>query len=211
MNKEKYLKSQFKGRIKEAVKLADSLRSDPTNPQDVSFQEIAKEKFSTSFDNLLNDLGINPQITTIQNIFSVDDEDIRWVIPEIIREALVLGYRNAPIWPNITAAEETIMGTSQIMPYLNMSEATPARVNEGETIPLGTISYGQKKVEIFKIGRGIKIPYEVSQYCSLNVVSIYLRDFGIKLGHAMDVLAINTLINGEQTDGSESAAVVGIG
>ena len=92
-----------------------------------------------------------------------------------------------------------------------MSDAAPARVNEAETIPLGTISYGQKQVSIFKIGKGIKITDEVKNYVSLDVMGIFLRDFGIQLGYAMDNLAIDTGINGDKIDGSESAPVIGVG
>ena len=44
----------------------------------------------------------------------------------------------------------------------------------------------------------------------MDVLSIFLRDFGIKLGYAQDVLAIDCLINGDKNDGSESAPVVGV-
>ena len=190
--------------------MAESLRKDKDHPVDISFQALVKEKFNISYDAFLADLGINPKEDTIANLFTLPDEDVRWIVPEIIREALLLGYRAAPIWPNIIAAEETTTGLSQIMPWMNMGEFTPRKVGEGETIPVGTISWGQKKFTIFKIGQGVKIPYEVLQYSSLSVVKIFLRDFGVKLGHAQDTLAIDCLINGEQADGSESAPVIGI-
>jgi hypothetical protein len=100
---------------------------------------------------------------------------------------------------------------SVTMPYINLSESVPHKVGEGETIPLGSISYGQKSVKTFKIGRGIKITYEIKQYVSLDVISIFFQDFGIRLGQALDTLAIDVLINGDQVDGSESAPVIGIG
>jgi len=90
-----------------------------------------------------------------------------------------------------------------------MSDAAPMYVGEGETIPLGAISYGSKSFKIYKVGRGIKLSDEVVQYSSLNLVSIFMTDFGVKLGHATDVLAINCLVNGEQVDGSESSPVIG--
>ena len=210
MNTVQFEKSQFKGKIKETVKMAESLRKDKDHPLDISFQEIVKQKFNVEYDAFLADLGINPREDTIANLFTLPDEDIRWIVPEVIREALLLGYRAAPIWPNIIAAEENMTGLSQIMPWMNMSEFAPKKVGEGETIPLGTISYGQKKFTIFKIGRGVSLPYEVIQYTSLNVLKIFLRDFGVKLGHAQDTLAIDCLLNGEQADGSESAPVIGI-
>jgi HK97 family phage major capsid protein len=206
----KFEKSQFKGLVRETVNQAEALRRDKNQPVDISFPDMVQAKHNVTLENFMADLGINPAIDTIQNIFTSPDPDVRWVVPEIIREALLLGYRAAPIWPNIIAAEESTTGLTQIMPHLNMSDATPRKVGEAETIPVGTISYGQKKFSIYKIGKGIKIPYEVSQYSTLNVLKIFLRDFGTKLGHAQDTLAIDCLINGEQADGSETAPVIGI-
>lgn len=209
MNLQNFEKSQFKGKIQDLVKAAEAIRSHKDNPKDISFPDIVKEKFNVTFEALLTDLGIDPQVDSIQNIVTIPDVDVRWIIPEVFREALVLGYRAAPIYPNIIAAEEQMKGLTQVMPNINMSDAAPRRVGEGETIPLGDISYGSKQFKIFKIGRGIKVSDEVVSYASLNVLAIFLRDFGVKLGHATDVLAIDTLINGEQADGSESAPVIG--
>lgn len=210
MDLKQFEKSQFKGKdIKEAFNAAEAIRNHSDNPRDVSLAEVIKEKHTIEYGAFLADLGIDPSMDTISNLISVADVDVRWIIPEIFRAALLLGYRAAPIYPNIIAAEEQMRGLTQVMPHINMSDAAPMKVGEGETIPLGTISYGSKQFQIFKIGRGIRITDEVRQYSSLNVVSLFLRDFGVKLGHATDVLAINCAINGEQADGSESAPVVG--
>lgn len=210
MNYEKFEQSAYFGKIKEAVKFAESIRSDSKKPKDVSFKEIVQERWQISFSDLLLAVGIDPSEDTVENIYTSVSEDIRWLVPEIFREALLLGYRQAPIWPNIIAAEENTAGLSQIMPWYNMSDVAPRKVGEGETIPIGSVSYGSKKFSIYKIGRGIALTDEVRQYSSLKVVSIFLRDFGIKFGHAADTLSIDTLINGEQPDGSESAPVIGV-
>lgn len=210
MRLEQYEISKFKGKIKETVKLAESLRSDKENAIDITLAEVVEEKFGVTLEKLYEDLGIDPTVDTISNILTLPDEDVRWLIPEIIRDAIRLGLRDAPIWPNITATEQTISQKTVTMPYINMSDATPRRVGEAETIPLGTISYGDKSVTTFKIGRGIKISYEIKQYVSLDVISIFFQDFGVKLGQALDTLAIDTIMNGDQPDGSESAPVLGV-
>lgn len=210
MNLEAYNSCTFKGEIQEMVRHAEALRFDPKEPVDVSFADIVQGKMNRSLDSFYNELGIDPHVDTIQNIVSLPDLNVRWIIPELYREALMLGYRDAPIWPNIIASEENTAGLSQIIPYINMSDAAPRKVGEGETIPLGTLSYGQKKFSIYKVGRGISLTYEVLQYASLNVVKLFLADFGLKMGHAFDTLAIDCLINGDQADGSESAPVIGI-
>lgn len=210
MDLKQFEKSQFKGQVKELVKAAEAIRSHKDNPKDVSLEDVVKQRFNVSLESFLGDLGIDPATDTIQNLVTVPEMDVRWIIPEVFRQALLLGYRAAPIYPNIIAAEEQMRGLRQVMPHINMSDAAPRYVGEGETIPLGTVSYGQKEFRIWKVGRGIKLTDEVVHYASLNLVSIFLRDFGIKMGHATDVLAIDCLINGEQADGSEAAPVVGV-
>lgn len=209
MDNSRLEKSQFKGKIRDAVKTAEAIRAHKDSPKDVTFQDVIKEKFNVTMEGLLADLGIDPSVDTVHNLITVPEMDVRWIIPEVFRSALVLGYRAAPIYPNVIAAEEQMRGLRQIIPHINMSDASPRYVGEGETIPLGTVSYGSKEFRIYKVGRGIKLTDEVVQYASLNLVSIFMRDFGVKMGHATDVLAIDCLVNGEQADGSEAAPVVG--
>lgn len=211
MNLSKYEKSEFKGKIKDLAMTAQSLRTDKEQPTDVTLSEVVNEQLGVTIEDLYESLGIDPTVDTISNLFTLPDEDIRWLIPELIRDAIRLGLRETPIWPSIVAAEQDINQMSVTMPYINLSESVPHKVGEGETIPIGSISYGQKSVKTFKIGRGIKITYEIKQYVSLDVISIFFQDFGIRLGQALDTLAIDVLINGDQADGSESAPVIGIG
>lgn len=211
MNIEKFEASQYKGKIRAMASLADSLRKDKDQPTDVTLAEVVAESFDgCTLEELYEDLGIDPTIDTISNIFTLPDEDVRWLVPEIIRDAIRLGLREAPIWPNLIASEQDISQKSVTMPFINMSDAVPHKVGEAETIPLGSISYGDKSVSTFKIGRGIKITYEIEQFVSLDVISIFFQDFGIKLGQALDTLAIDVLVNGDQANGSESAPVIGV-
>lgn len=211
MNLEQYGMSKYKKDIKATFELAQQMRLDPQNPTEVSFAEVVKTKMGISLEDLYVDLGIDPTVDSISAIFLLPEaEGARWLVPEIIRAAIRTGLRDAPIWPQIISSEQASSQLKVTMPYINMSDATPRRVGEAETIPIGTISYGQKEVSMFKIGRGIKIPYEVIQFVSIDVVSIFMQDFGVKLGQSMDTLAIDTLINGDQSNGSEAAAVIGV-
>lgn len=199
--------------IQQLHKDLESLRRDAKGGIDIDFDELAKDEGSINLtmDELLEELGINPSIDTLDAIITTGDMNVRWIIPEIIRKAIRVGLRTAPIWPSITAMEMDTTQKKVTMPYLNMSDAAPRKVNEAETITMGNVSYGDKTVEVFKIGRGIKIPYEVIQFVSIDVISLFLQDFGIKLGHALDTLAIDVILNGDQADGSAAAPVIGVG
>lgn len=212
MRHDLYEASQYKGKIKNLVMKANAMRNHRSTPVDITFSEIIQKEFGAdvSVDSFYESLGVNPGFDTLENLFTTPDNDIRWLIPEIFRDSLRLGYRKSPIWPAITAMEETTTGLSQVLPSINMADAAPKRVGEGETIPVGALTFQSKKFDIHKFGRGIKLTDEVSRYVNLNLISAYFEDFGIKMGLGVDYLAILTLINGEQSDGSESAPVIGV-
>jgi hypothetical protein len=211
MDKKKFQQSRFAGgAIKQLVHEANGMRGDTEQPVDVSFAElIAARHEGLTIDSFYEEIGVDLGFDTIQNLFTTPDESIRWLVPEVFRDALRLGYRNAPIWPAVTAIEQQVSQLAQHLPYLNMSEAAPMKVGEGETIPVGTLSFGERMFRIYKFGRGIKVPDEVQRYVSLSVLSIFLQDFGVKMGQGVDTLAINTLINGEQASGANSSPVIG--
>lgn len=207
-----YKAQDFAKHLPDMVKTMDMYRAgnDRVKPVDISLEEITQGMFGLSKSNFFEKVGINTKVDTMQNLYSMPDQSIRWIVPEIIRESVTLGMRQAPFYPNIIASDQPISGLTAIMPSINMSDAVPAKVNEAETIPLGDISFGQKSVRLFKIGKGFKLTDEVKNYVSLDVLGIYLRDFGVQLGYAMDSLAIDTVINGNKPDGSESCPVIGV-
>lgn len=200
-----------KGELRKLAEQANITRTDQDCPMDISLGELVEAKYQLSLEEFYKAAGVNFQTDTIQNLLTVGDvEDVRWIVPEIIREAITLGFRAAPIWPSVTAVEETMRGMSQIIPQINMSDAVPEILGEAETIPLGDISYGHRTFSIQKMGKGLKLTDEIRRYSSLNILSIFLRDFGIKMGHGLDHMAIDCLLNGDQADGSESAPSIGI-
>lgn len=210
MNIESMKASKLIKDLEGAVRACEAQRMDPVSPQDISLQEYVQERWQMSMEAFHAELGVEPGTDSIQNILNLPDQSYRWLIPEIYRDAIRLGLRKAPIYPNVIAAEQTVSQTSVTMPAINMSEAAPKIVGTAETILVGDVSFGHKTVKIYKYGRGVKIPYEVKNYVALNVVGIFLQDFGVQLGMGIDSMMINTLMNGDQPNGSESAPVIGI-
>ena len=202
----------FKKEFKGMVLSLESVRAGGQNkkPVDISFEELVQGKWGISLATLFEKIEMNPKVDTMQNIFDMPNQDIRWIVPEIIRAAITTGMREAPFYPTIIQGDQPINGLTAIQPWVNMSDAAPAKINEAETIPLGTVSFGQKSVTLFKIGKGFKLTDEVRNYVSIDILGIYLRDFGIQLGYALDTLALDTLLLGNKPDGSEAADVVGV-
>lgn len=203
-----------------AVKQLNALRTggDKRVAIDLSWAEFIREKWGFAIsengapDSFYHALGVNPAQFTIENLMTMPEFDsgYRWLMPEIIREAIRLGSRKPSIYSALIAAEESVSQTQVTMPFINLSDATPSKVGEAETIPVGTTSYGQKTVKLNKYGTGLKITDEVQQYVPLNILSLYLQDVGVKLNSALDTKAVDILINGDQADGSESAPIIGV-
>lgn len=198
--------------LPESVKQLDAVRagSNSALPLEISFSEYLQQRYGITQSDYLSKLNISTKVSTMQNIFSMPDPNYRWLVPEIIREAINLGMTQAPMYPSLIASDQPINGLSAIMPFINPSDATPAKVEQGETIPLGTVSFGQKSVNLFKIGKGFKLTDEVRNYVSLDVLSIFVSDLGKQLGYAMDNLLLDVLVNGNKADGSEAAPVIGV-
>src|SRR5690606_38635955 len=124
--------------------------------------------------------------------------EYRWLVPEVIREAIRLGLRKNPIYPSLIASEINVDQPKVTMPYINMSDAMVKKIGEAETIPVGTTSFGQKDVKLSKLATGLKISDEVLQFVPLNILSIFLQDVGVNLNIGLDTAMIDVLINGDQ-------------
>ena len=203
----------FVGKVQEMCKTLENVRKAGV---DLSLHDYVEKELThnsgaaLSYEQFLEDLGVNPNIHTFDNVVTADF-DTTWLIPEIIREAIRLGLRRAPIWPNIIRSEESVDNIQVTFPKLNFSTDTKMETtNEGEQIPIGYVSYSHKTVPIHKITRGIQITYEAIRYTRLNMVDVFFEDVGVRLGHSQDAMALDVAINGDQDDGSESAPVIGV-
>jgi hypothetical protein len=211
MNLTQYGNSTYKSDVQDIALTMNALRASQVKPVDVSLAEFIDKKYGgLSMESFYQDLGVDPTMDTIQNLLTLPDASIRFLYPELIRDALRLGLRRSAIWPNLIVAEQTVPNPTVVQPWINMSDAAPKLVGEAETISTGSVSYGSKTLTLAKMGKGIKVTDEVRRYVSINLVSIFFQDFGIKLGQGLDTLLITTLINGEQSSGAESAPVVGV-
>lgn len=215
--RQKY-KSEILSDMKIVSQQLDALRqgADKRAPVDISFSDYVKDRWGYSpekdgdMQSFFKFIGLNAASNTISYLASMPDynEGYRFLIPEVIREAVRLGYRKPPLWTNLVADELFIEQPSIKMPYINPSDAKPTKIGEAETIPTGKLSFGQREVSLQKIGTGLKLTTEVQRYVKLNQLSIYFTDMGNQLNMAQDVMLIDVLING---DGNSNAApVIGV-
>ena len=193
----------------------DNLRqgSDTQAAINVTLGEYVKDYqgFSSVDDFLRIGLGIDTNETTLQSLSTMGDmpESMRWLRQEVFLDALRLGFDQPDIYNGLIARTIPVKGRFITTPFINISDAMPVKLGEGEKIPMGAVSFGQKTVGVYKYGRGYKITDEIKDL-PINMMSIYLQDFGQQMNWGLNVEALRILVNGEQSDGSASVANVGI-
>lgn len=214
------LKENISIDLKSACRQVDSMRNATAKSPglDVGWGEFIQQKWGLSPDadgkpsSFYETLGVNPSFHSMEMLSTMPEfnENFRWLIPEVIREAVRLGLRTAPMYTKLIISDTFVAQPTVYMPQINMSDVPLAEMNEIESTPTGMLSFGQKTVKLTKIGTGIKVTDEVNQYVSLDVLSIFLQDVGVRLGLKMDAMASKVLINGDQADGSTAAATIGV-
>lgn len=138
------------------------------------------------------------------------DSSFRFIIPEIFTNAIRLGYVAGSMHQNWIGSTQNMSVKKLTMPQILRGNGMPSKVNEGANIPMGSVAFAKKDVTIFKIGTGFKLTDELIHDSSLDMLSIFLGEVGNDMAIGADSQAFLILVNGEQSDLSESAPVVGV-
>lgn len=136
--------------------------------------------------------------------------DFRFILPELVLNAVRLGAEIGAQNPNWYQTTQTMTMRKATMPQIQRGNAGIRRINEGADLPTGTLRFGKKEVETYKVGTGFVITDELMFEATLDMLFLFMQEVGFDMAIGTDVAAIDTLINGDQLDGSESAPVVGV-
>ena len=209
--------------MQSTVKTLDKLRAgnekEKRPSKDMTLGEFMREKYGIAHNedgSLSRDfyklIDLDPSSTSIESLHTMGDipDGYRWIVPEIFRTAIRTGLRKQPIYPDLIAQEINVTQPKYTMPYINMSDAMPYKLNEAASIPVGALSFNQKDVRLRKVGIGLSLTDEVVRYSTLDSLSLFLQDVGVKMAVAADTDAINVLLNGDQSDGSDGITSVGV-
>jgi len=201
--------------MKAAVKQVDALRLGTTTERglDISFEQFIKEKWGFgSLDSFYDTLGVDLSYQSVASFNAMPEfnEDFKWLVPEIIRAAVRLGIDRPTIYNKLVSAEETVTQPTVVLPLIKRANVPVADLGEAESIPTGIIDFDEKRVTVKRVGTGIKVTDQVNQYTPLNIVALYLQEVGVRLALKFDILALQALINGDQEDGSDAIATIGV-
>ena len=199
--------------IKEAVNEMNNLRqgSAETAAIDLSFGEYMLERCGIgSLSDFLNLCGIDPGKISVQSLYSLPElpADSRWIIPEIFLDPIRTGFRRPAMFTELIRDTVPVSQLEVTVPQIKLADATMQKLNEGETIPMGTVAYGGKTGRSFKIGRGFRFTDEVVMFSTIQMLAPFLEDLGARMNMSQNALAVKMLIEGETS--ANSAATIGV-
>jgi len=155
------------------------------------------------------EFGIDLRRITVDRFFQ-SDPNAKWLFPDIVREAVLVGMRRKPIYPQLIIRDESIDGTSYDVPYVieSSDEEELHSVAEGAAIPESEITYGDRIVKIDKKGRGVIASYEVIRRMSVDMLRVHLQRMGERLGRNLDARIATVLVGGDSSSVDTSAPTV---
>lgn len=134
----------------------------------------------------------------------------RFITPEVFTDPVMRGAVQSTFYPDLVVREETVSNLDVTVPFMDLADAVLKDSGEAATIEEGSITYDKKKVEIKKKARAFKITYEAIEFTPLSLAQLYFEDAGRILGHTLNGMAVDAIVDGDQANGSEAAAVVGV-
>lgn len=215
------VKTKFSGTpVKEASvqKIHQELQKLRNERRDVNLKGFLKDTWGDDMTpgKFYAELGLDMHGMTVGKMLNTQNEQSRWLFPEIIRDAIIRGLEYTPMYASLVAASETIDGNGLTMPFMDWTDIDRDEVrlrdtNEGATITEGEIvTWDQKQVTIGKKARGIMQTYESIMWTPIDLAAIFFEELGTQLGADLDRELIEVALNGDQDNGSEAAPVIGV-
>jgi hypothetical protein len=121
-----------------------------------------------------------------------------------------LGLEIDPIFGKLITADMPVSQSRVIIPFMNESDAMPQIIGPRESVELGQMSWGAKEASVVKFGIGIEMDSEVVNSVSINLLSHFMKDAGRQFNTALSAFSLMIGMNGEQLDGTASAATIGV-
>jgi hypothetical protein len=214
MSNELGLKNTFREKIYEP--LQNHRGNAASGGLDISLKDFCKANNITNsdgdpvdFPDLYNEFGVDPQNLTLDNLLSVPG-DSRFLAPEVIRDFIYKGFMVSPWYREACASSVNVDSLTVVSPWIQFDDTEPQDTKEGETFPESTITYGDKSVKCTKSAIALMWTDEFLLSVKIPILQPYLARVGVQLGAKLNSQAVTTLINGDQTGGSDSCAVIGV-
>lgn len=219
-------KSQAAGDKAENLTPGHIIHSLGFDPATVTFDELQKDQdgffvaaeiVRQAIDRGMRGLTLRQEIEQkkmLDAIFSQapiqTDPSARYITPEYFAPSVNRGVVQGQYWDALIAADLSVPQPKVTMPLFSLSGATLEERTEAATTREGTVTYSSKDVKIKERAKAIYFTDESVMFNTIDLVSIFFEDLGRILASGLNGEAVRVLRDGDQGDGSEAAAVIGV-
>jgi hypothetical protein len=210
------LKNRFKKEVE--LKTGSSLRQElnekfggnaGTKAQSTAYKRYLAAEGVTVKD-VVRALGIE-DIGKVNVRELLDNDGTKPLFNAIVEDGLRIGFERESRWNELVAGQVDSDQLSQQYYYLDSDEEEVELrdIGQGAPIPVGTIKLGDQSVKMHKRGRGIEWTDEAKR-ANIDMVRLWLKQLGKKLGRDYESVAVNRLLNGYFSDGFDAAPTLGV-
>ena len=166
-----------------------------------------------AYQRQLKRFGIRPSgpnSSVVGKFFATTDGAV--LFPEFVSRAVRYGMEEASFLPDIVAAVTNIDSMDYRVMDLNMSseDAEMDILDEGDELDTADFTVSDRTIRLKKRGKMITTSYDVLRFQRLDVVAIALKRIGASLAQSLMADAVDVLINGDTSTGSNAAEKSGL-
>ena len=196
------------------------------NPGSISFKElhddedgfyVAAEIVRHAIDRGMRGLTLRQDLNQQQMLNAIfshapvqTDPANRFITPELFLPWINRGVVQGEYWQDLISNDIAVSQPQFTMPLMSLSDAGLEERTEGAAAREGTVTYGSKSVTVKERRKAIYFTDESIMFNSVNLVSVFFEDLGRLLGAGLNGEAVRVLLDGDQSDGSEAATVIGV-
>jgi hypothetical protein len=161
-----------------------------------------------SWEDIWCDLGLDPAKLTVDNLLTISD-DMKYLAPEVIRDFILKGLQADASYLDLVAGSENIGSLTITSPWIKLKDESPVETAEAETIAEADLEWGEKTIRLKKKAKALHLSDELMLSTPLPLLSYFLQKFGVMLAGSLYTEGVGVLISGDQTDASDTTAIIG--
>lgn len=176
------------------------------NLSDILKKKEYREYYSNpdeAYGKYLYDAGISrPGAMTVKQFLTLEGDEGLYIFSELVLDLVVLGMEQTFPIEDLLAISTNATSDTITLPTFeyvakNRTYGKDKDVSAGVLFEDDGVIVGDKRVDVKKFGRALKLPYEVIEDTPLDILSVYYQAYGAAIGADKFAYLIDTMINGD--------------
>lgn len=136
--------------------------------------------------------------------------NLRYFLPEVFMAPIEQGLLVDAVWRNLVSTSTSSSMPQYTIPEIQAPFAVMAETGEASSLRETNWSFSTRTGKNRKYGVKISLTDEVVRYVSMDFLGRALAQVGSNVNAALNVTAVNTLVNGDEAGSATAASLVGV-